>query len=161
MWILYTRLILCVCEELENFENLRINSTYQHVHASHSRVKRVMQHVDKLVEWLTLHESFPKIQEDMSVASGVVGQNSINCHYAYEIGQIFDNVNRMRKDIVVPLLSVSYTGKVQGDLVLLFQRMSVTNVFQDELEIFFKYKFAPYPLTFWDEAGMRKTQKSL
>ncbi|CAF4889681.1 unnamed protein product [Pieris macdunnoughi] len=50
--------------------------------------------------------------------------------------------------------------KVPVDPVLLFQRMSVTAAFQDEIEKYFEYELAPYPLTLFDDIGMRKTQKS-
>lgn len=46
------------------------------------------------------------------------------------------------------------------DPVLLFQRMSITKTFEDELETFFVYELAPYPLSLFDEVGMRKTMKS-
>ncbi|GBM52910.1 hypothetical protein AVEN_197216-1 [Araneus ventricosus] len=38
--------------------------------------------------------------------------------------------------------------------------MSITKSFEDELETFFKYELAPYPLSLFDAIGMRKTQKS-
>lgn len=50
--------------------------------------------------------------------------------------------------------------KVPVDPVLLFQRMSITKTFEDEIEKFFEYDLAPYPLSLFDETGMRKTQKS-
>lgn len=38
--------------------------------------------------------------------------------------------------------------------------MSITKTFEDELEKFFEYELAPYPLSLFDAIGMRKTQKS-
>ncbi|KYN23146.1 hypothetical protein ALC57_04450 [Trachymyrmex cornetzi] len=38
--------------------------------------------------------------------------------------------------------------------------MSITKTFEDELEKFFEYKLAPYPLSLFDAMGMRKTMKS-
>ena len=50
--------------------------------------------------------------------------------------------------------------EVPIDPVLLFQRMTITKVFEDEIEKFFVYELAPYPLSLFDAAGMRKTTKS-
>lgn len=49
--------------------------------------------------------------------------------------------------------------KVPVDPVLLFQRMSITAAFQDEIEKYFEYELAPYPLSLFDDFGMRKTRK--
>lgn len=38
--------------------------------------------------------------------------------------------------------------------------MSITKTFEDELEKFFEYELAHYPLSLFDAIGMRKTQKS-
>ena len=50
--------------------------------------------------------------------------------------------------------------EVPIDPILLFQRMTITKVFEDEIEKFFVYELAPYPLSLFDAAGMRKTTKS-
>ncbi|CAF4890677.1 unnamed protein product [Pieris macdunnoughi] len=50
--------------------------------------------------------------------------------------------------------------KVPVDPVLLFQRMSITAAFQDEIENYFEYELSPYPLSLFDDIGIRKTQKS-
>ncbi|GBL88163.1 hypothetical protein AVEN_29539-1 [Araneus ventricosus] len=80
-------------------------------------------------------------------------------------GQTFNNIKLKRVDKALPLLTISSAIKVHDekapiDSVLLFQRMSITKSFEDELETFFKYELAPYPLSFFDATGMRKTQKS-
>lgn len=80
-------------------------------------------------------------------------------------GLTFDNIKFKRADRVLPLLAMSSTikihyVKVPVDPVLLFQRMSITTAFYDEIEKYFAYKLAPYPLSLFDEGGMRKSQKS-
>jgi len=109
----------------------------------------------------------------MSIASGVVGDKTINCHNAREvgiasmnkiIGQTFNDIKLKRVDKVLPLLTISSTIKVHDDKVpvdpiLLFQRMRITKTFGDELEQFFEYELALYPLSLFDAIGMRKTQK--
>ena len=77
----------------------------------------------------------------------------------------FSDIKLTRKDRVIPLLSVNSKMKIHDDVIpidplLLFQRICVSKKFQDELPEFFKFELAPYPLSLFDEAGMRKTQKS-
>ncbi|XP_065664106.1 uncharacterized protein LOC136085968 [Hydra vulgaris] len=79
-------------------------------------------------------------------------------------GETF-NIKLKRADKVLPLLTMSSTIKVHDekvtvDPVLLFQRMSISKTFEDEIEKFFEHETAPYPLSMFDETGMRKTQKS-
>ena len=38
--------------------------------------------------------------------------------------------------------------------------MSITKTFEDEIEKFFEYELAPYPLSLFDALGIRKTPKS-
>ena len=119
-------------------------------------------------------DPFPEVKKILSIASGVVGDNKINCHKAREvgiasmskiIGLTFNNIKLKHADKELPLLTMSSTVKVHDekvpiDPVLLFQRMSITKSFEDEHEKFFTYELAPYPLSLFDEMGMRKTQKS-
>lgn len=46
------------------------------------------------------------------------------------------------------------------DPLLIFQRISIMKKSQDELQNYLKYELAPYPLSMFDEAGMRKNKKS-
>ncbi|GBN63618.1 hypothetical protein AVEN_238922-1 [Araneus ventricosus] len=151
-----------------------MDTTDKHVDASDSCVKRYTEDIKKLLEWFLLHDPFPVVEKIISIASGVVGDEKINCHNAREVGitsmirmfgQTFNNIKLKRVDKVLPLLTISRTIKVHDekvpiDPVLLFQRMSITKSFEDELQTFFKYELAPYPLSLFDAIGMRKTQKS-
>ena len=150
-----------------------MNTTDQHVDASDSRVKKDAKDIKKILEWFSSHDPFPEINKILSIASGVVGGNNINCHKAREvgiasiskmIGQTSNNIKLKRSEKVL-LLAVSSTVKVHEEEVpiepvLLFQRVSITKTFEDEIEKFFEYKLAPYPLSLFDALGMRKTPKS-
>ena len=114
------------------------------------------------------------VEKIISIANGVVGDEKINCHNARDVGitsmtrmfgRTFNNIKLKRVDKVLPLLTISsaikvHDGKVPIHPLLLFQRMSITKSFEDELEIFFKYELAPYPLSLFDVIRMRKRQKS-
>jgi len=71
----------------------------------------------------------------MSIASGIIGDDKINCYNAYEIGLIsmnnmigqhFHNIKLKRANRVLPLLTVTSSVKVHDikvaiDPLLLFQ----------------------------------------
>lgn len=61
-----------ICEKIEKFYNNSLDSTEQHVDARDSKVKRDHNDVSKLVEWLTLHNPFPKTNHLVSLASGII-----------------------------------------------------------------------------------------
>lgn len=173
-WVYSMHAMNIVCEKLEDLANVRMDTTEQHVDASDSRVKKDAKDIGKLLEWFSTHNPFPEVNKIVSIASGVVGDEKINCYKAREvglgsmtkiIGKTFNDIKFKRADKVVPLLAMSSTIKVHDekvpvDPVLLFQRMSITAAFQDEIEKYFEYELAPYPLSLFDDIGMRKTQKS-
>lgn len=170
-----------VCERLEDLGDVKMDTTDQHVDARDSSVKRDTGDIKKLREWISSHDPFPVLNKIMSIANGVVGDDKINCHNAREVGiasmskmmgQTFYNIKLKRADKLLPLLSMNSTMKIHDekigtlfiiyiiDPVLLFQRMSITRTFEDELEKFFKHELTAYPLSLFDAIGMRKTQNS-
>lgn len=95
----------------------------------------------------------------MSIATGVSGDEKINCH------NNFHDIKFSRADRVLPLLTVNSNLKVHDttvpiDPLLLFQRISVVKRTNEELRIYLEYELAPFPVSLFDEAGMRKTNKS-
>ncbi|GBN29889.1 hypothetical protein AVEN_30794-1 [Araneus ventricosus] len=170
-WVYSMHATNTLCEGLEDLANVKMDTTDKHVHSSDPRVKRDNEDIKKLLDWFLLHDPFPVVEKIISIASGVVSDENINCHNAREVGitsmtkmysQNFNNIKLKRVDKVLPLLTNSsaikfHDQKVPIDLYLLFQRVSITKFFEDELETFFKYELAPYPLSLFDAAGMRKT----
>ncbi|GBM57017.1 hypothetical protein AVEN_146044-1 [Araneus ventricosus] len=150
-----------------------MDTSDKRVDASDSRVKRGTEDIKKLLERFLLHDPFTVVKKIISIASGVVGDEKINCHSAREVGitsmtrmfgQTFNNIELKHVDKVLSLLTISSAMKVHDEKVpidpVLFQRMSITEFFEDELQTFFKYELAPYPLSLFDAIGIRKTQKS-
>lgn len=83
-----------------------------------------------------------------------------------KIGSTFGDVKFQRTDRVLSLLTVNSTIKIHDtetavDPLLLFQRIIVIKRTNEELRNYLEYELAPYPLSLFDEAGMRKTTKSL
>lgn len=110
----------------------------------------------------------------MSLATGLIGDTTINCYKAIEIGNVamkkmignnFFEVKLSRKDKVLPLATLNSAVKIHGEVVpldplLIFQRIAISKKNNEELEDHLKYELAPYPLSLFNEAGMRKTKKS-
>ncbi|GFY41261.1 uncharacterized protein TNIN_343801 [Trichonephila inaurata madagascariensis] len=85
-WVFAVYVTNTICDEMEKFCTISLDSTEQHIDARDSRVKRDNTDVCKLVEWFTLHNPFPNMQQLVSLASVMVGNDQINCHKAHEIG---------------------------------------------------------------------------
>lgn len=164
-----------VIEGIEKFCNVSFNKSKQHDDASDSRIKRDDADVAKLVEWLSSHNPF-SIPTDAitSISTGVTGDSRINFHEAFEIGinsmKKINNLNfkelrLKRSDKCLPLITMSSNIKVDNEIVpidplLIFQRISIMKKSQDELQNYMKYELAPYPISIFDETGMRKNKKS-
>ncbi|GBP43082.1 hypothetical protein EVAR_96344_1 [Eumeta japonica] len=162
-----------ICEEMEKFCNISLDST-EHVDSRDSRVKRDNIDVNKLIEWFTLHNHFPSMTQMISLASGMVGNDQINCHKAYEIGLVsltkitglkFHDVKLKRSDKVLPLSinnkSVKvYDCQVSVDPLLLFQRITVSKKFERNLEEYLQYELSPYPIALFDSNALKKTTKA-
>ncbi|GBM29012.1 hypothetical protein AVEN_66416-1 [Araneus ventricosus] len=100
--------------------------TDKNVDASDSRVKRDIEDIKKLLEWFLLHEPFPVAEKIISIASGIVGEEKINCHNIREVGitsvtrmfgQTFNNIKLKCVDKVLPLLTISSAIKVHDEKV--------------------------------------------
>ncbi|GBN07776.1 hypothetical protein AVEN_152514-1 [Araneus ventricosus] len=159
-WVYSMHAMNIVCEGLEDLNNVKMDTTDQHVDASDLRAKRDTEDIKRLLESFLLRDHFAVVGKIISIASVVVVDETINCHNAREVGitsmtrmfgQTFNNIKLKRVDKVLPRLTISSAIKVHDenvpiDPVLLFQSMSVTKSFEDELETSFKYELALYSL---------------
>ncbi|GBM91038.1 hypothetical protein AVEN_169575-1 [Araneus ventricosus] len=75
-----------VSQKIEEFCNLLFASSKQHVVARNSRISRDEACLQKLVDWFSSNDPFPKYEHLLFIASSIVAHESINCHIAYEIG---------------------------------------------------------------------------
>ena len=173
-WVYAMYATTTICEEIEKFCNISLDSVEQHVDARDSRVKRDNIDVSKLVEWLRLHDPFPKTKQLVSLSSGIIGNDQINCYKAHEIGLQsmmkitglnFNEIKFKRAIKVLPLSVVNKSVKINDckvcvDPLLLFQRITVTKQFESNLEGYLQYELSPYPTSLFDNNGMRKTTKA-
>lgn len=110
----------------------------------------------------------------MSISTGMVGTEIINCHLASEIGTkllknmiglCYDSVKFKRKDKVLPLAAMTSSILIDKtpalvNPLLLFQRISISKQSNEDLMAYFAYELSPYPLSLFNVDGMRKGTKS-
>jgi hypothetical protein len=128
----------------------------------------------KLLEWVYQHVPFQETSNLISVTSGVVGDERINCHMAQEVGITsisriinsgFQSVKFRRNERMQPLAVMSSAVKVGEVKILinpttLFQRITITKQSDQGQEEYLTYELSPYPMSLFEEDGMRKTSKS-
>ncbi|KYN50525.1 hypothetical protein ALC57_00165 [Trachymyrmex cornetzi] len=174
-WILSSIILTEISNEMENFCNVCYSTSEQHVDAGVSRIKRDASDLDKLVSFFSTYDPFPASNTISSIYSGVVGNESINCHQAAEvgtqllhntIGKSFASLKSVKKNRVQTLRSVHTYVKVHDEKIeinplLIFQRIALNIKTKTDMKQYLKYELAPMPLSIFDDSGMRKTQKSL
>lgn len=173
-WIRATLFTTDVVDGMEEFCGVSFKSSYQHIDASDSRINEDSSAVYKIAEFFHIHNPFPDVQEVMAISTGIVGNETIDCYKAFDIGinlrkkmkgLNFKDIKMTIKDTTKSLLSMSSKIKVNNTAVavdpnLIFQRLCFLRKSNDELRQYFNYELAPYPLSLFDNAGMRKTTKS-
>ncbi|KAF2898426.1 hypothetical protein ILUMI_07751 [Ignelater luminosus] len=78
------------CEAAENFEKfcgIKSATSHQHIQLGKLRMKTDDSDVKKFLEWFQQHPSFIVRNELMSLSSGIIGDESINCYKSMEIGK--------------------------------------------------------------------------
>ncbi|KYM96907.1 hypothetical protein ALC62_12417 [Cyphomyrmex costatus] len=173
-WTLGMLSLVTVCEEIEAFASIMSETTEQHVDMRPTRVTRDNADVEKLSFWLDAHNPFPEGDNLMSIGTGIIGNELINCHRADEIGsqmmrniegKTFSSVSFKRKDKVQPLSIINSSITVEStqisiDPLLLFQRMCITKHSDSDMKNFLAFDLAPFPLPLFTVKGMRKGTKS-
>ncbi|KYM94341.1 hypothetical protein ALC62_15043 [Cyphomyrmex costatus] len=139
-----------------------------------TRVKKDNTNFEKLKSWLQDNSPFSNTEQLVSLKTGIVADAKIDCNKAFEIGthavestfgKKIGDVKIGRKYRVQPLSIMTSKIKIDSkdvpiDPTLLFQRICLMKKDDDELKGFFQYELAPYPLSMFDENGMRKNTKS-
>lgn len=163
-----------VSQSVEEFVDVISSTSEQHVDSRPSRQERDNADVAKLEKWFSNHPPFPVLDAIVSLGTGIVGGPEINCFDAEKVGldgidaivgQNFDNISFSRKKRVLPLSAVSSSIKIADDVIpidptLLYQRITFAKQSQDDLKKYFAYELSPYPLSLFNEVGMRKSNKS-
>lgn len=163
-----------VCQEIEHFTGVELATSEQHVDSRDTMQKRDNTDAHKLLNWFHEHPPFPETTDLMSLSTGVVADERINCHLSKEMGMKgiqrivggdFQAVKFKRSERVQPLAIMNSSIQIQDRAVVinpttLFQRMTIVKHSDEELREFLRYELSPYPLSLFDEHGMRKGTKS-
>ncbi|GBM71018.1 hypothetical protein AVEN_56658-1 [Araneus ventricosus] len=108
------------------------------------------------------------------MSSCVIGTADVNCHLSHElgcegmsriVGGNFGNVKFKRKDKVITLASVNNSAKIGKekitvDPLTLFHRICVAKQSDEDLKMFLTFELSLFPLSLFNEEGMRKETKS-
>lgn len=121
-----------------------------------------------MMEWLCQHTPLPEIKEIMSISTGVIEEEKINCHMSQKDGSDgiivsdFCTVKFNRDDRIKPLGVMNAGIRIDNDIVplLIFQRICIAKESYKELENFLSFELAPFPLSLFNKEGMRKCVKS-
>ncbi|KAL7286445.1 hypothetical protein TKK_0019393 [Trichogramma kaykai] len=163
-----------VTDAMESFTNVSYVSSEQHVDASATRVTRDLSDLSKLMLFFEKHNPFPVTSNILSISTGLVGNEKINCYKAKEIGNLamkkilketFGGVKIPRSNKVTSLKSASSSVKVDDETIaidptLIFQRASLSIQTKGDMKKYLEYELSTYPLTLFNASGMRKTEKS-
>lgn len=174
MWTLGMVFLQNVCDELKKFCNVALANSKQHVEMRSSQISRNNDDVKKLMDWFCQHSSFPEIKKLMSISTGIIGDEKINCYMAQELGTAgiskivggdFHTVKFKRNDRVNVLSIMNADIRIEDDVIpinplLIFQRMCIAKKSDEEFEKFLVYEFAPFLLSLFNEQGIRKCVKS-
>lgn len=173
-WTLGMTSLQHVANDIEDFCGVRFGTSDQHADSRDARVNLDITCTQKMVEWFQQHPAFQDTKEIMSISTGVVGNEKINCHLSREVGTAgimrivgtnFAAVTFRRKDRVLPLATVNSALFIEDRPVIvkpttLFQRMVITKQSDEELQEFLTYELAPYPPALFDDGFLRKGTKS-
>lgn len=126
MWTLGLVSLNNVCDELEKFCNVVLATSEQHVEMRSSRINRDNDDVKKLMDWFCQHSPFPEIKEVMSISTGIIGDEKINCHMSQELGTAsiskivggdFHSIKLKRKDRVNALGIINAGIRIEDDVI--------------------------------------------
>lgn len=131
-----------VCEQMKFCCGVSFSTSEQHVDSRGSRIRRDKQDLKKMMNWFEQHPPFPESSQLISISTGIVGDERINCHLSREVGiqgkdrivgGDFRSVKFKRNDQVKPLATMKCSIQVRSRTVAikpttLFQRMSTAKI---------------------------------
>ena len=92
-WIPSTIVLIEVTDGMEQFCNITYATSDQHIDASNSWITRDLQDSKKLTEFFKNHNPFLVTDNILSISTGIIGDDKINCYKALEIG--LSSMNRI------------------------------------------------------------------
>ena len=181
-WVRALPLCIPLCTAVEEFAGSHAESSEQHCEVSAHRDLRPAQQardqvdLEVFISWLEAHPPFCGLYDGelVSLSTGVIGDSSINCYKAEEVGlqlqqqmvgNNFAEVKIKRNSKVKTLASVNSSIVVHEEEVpvsqeQLFNRIVCLLDGTTDLPSFLKYELAPRPPSLFDHVSMRRTAKA-
>lgn len=165
-----------ILQGLETYSGITTTNSEQHKDLPDSRMNTDDKHLSFFREWIDQHKPLSmRTCNVMSLSTGIVGNEHVNCHKVYAVGQggmktlVGQNLARVSlSSYKVKNLDSSNKAVMPHNqwkhvnATLLFQRMAVKlDSDQQNKEEAFEYELSPIPLSLFDKAGvMRKGKKA-
>ncbi len=152
-WVLTMPILTIVSQQVEDLCGVLFTTCEQQVDARDARILRDTKDVQKFVNWFESHDPFPASEFVMSISTGILGDETINCHRALEIGNSsirsivgknFEQVKFLRKNRVVPIRGFKSKVIIRGEEIpvnseTLFRRIAMLKKSDTELKEYFKF----------------------
>lgn len=170
-WVLGMPICAEVCDNIEAFCGVSFSTSEQHVELRDSRQSRDISDTTTFIKWIMMHEPFSAARSELiSLSTGIVADDSINCASAVEcgmaalkrmVGKSFEDIHLKRSDKVLSLATMNSAVKVNDDVVVvdtmqLFNRIICTVKSDEELANCLKYELSPTPPSLFENSMMRK-----
>lgn len=166
-----------IMDQLESFTNSRCASSDQHTDVTSARQKKDKEDVQSFKIWLEEHGLFDERPGKlMSLATGLVGDSTVDCHKAVEkglqsmskmVGADAESYKFSKKYCVKTLVGTTPVCVVDEEPVtvntsLLFQRIVASMINnRDIVKTALIHELAPFPMSLFDDKGlMRESNKS-
>ena len=76
-----------LCESVEQFTGVQSCNSFQHVELRDSRIEKDERNVQTFLKWLQHHYPFIRTEGLVSLSTGMVATELINCYKAKDIGK--------------------------------------------------------------------------
>lgn len=165
-----------IMNQLEDYVNIKWESSDQHVDLTPARQKRDTSDKDIFKAWLRAHNPFIRSPKLQSLSTGLVGDANTDCHKAISkglasmasmIGFNAENYKYSKSNTVQTLVSTGPTVDLDGETktvntALLFQRIAAVMMNDPStIKNSLLFELAPFPMTLFNDKGiMREPKKS-
>ncbi|GBM73012.1 hypothetical protein AVEN_152316-1 [Araneus ventricosus] len=84
-WILTMSIVTTISYQVKDFCGLSFIASEHHTDARNSRILRDNDDVQKLGSWFESRNPFPVSDFVMSIGTGILGDETVNCHRAFNV----------------------------------------------------------------------------
>ena len=179
LWVLSLNFSAAVHNSMTSLSGSIVTSSEQHVELGFSRKARDFADFKKVKDWLEQRNPFSFDDNHLhSLSTGIISvskQDEVNCEKSEEIGrkihESIDNVKLpdakiKKRDKLKPLaflknsVKISEKSSIYINPTMLFTRLAAIAQREDDVESYFEFELATFPLSLFKDGLMRKPNKS-